>query len=253
MLKFLFWALVAANAGVLAYGQGYLGQPAGSEREPARVTRQLDPDKLVQLSAVDAKAAVDVAEAEAAAAAPVAAAPAPVPAPPPVPAPAPAPASAPAAPSLVACVQTGPFNTSDARRFESRIAALNLGARETRIDVPFQDITSHLVYLPPAGGREGAQKRIADLKEHGVENFFIMQGDTPLRYAVSLGVFKTDGAAQKLVAELQKKGVRGVRVLPRGPQGTRPAYQYRGIEPAVRQRLAGIADNFSGGELRDCD
>lgn len=243
MLKFLFWALLAANAGLLAYGQGYLGQPAGSEREPARMTNQIEPGRLVQLTAVQAKAAVDGA----APAAPPAAAP---PLPPPVAAPVPAPA---AAPELVACVQAGPLGTAEARRFESRLAALALGARQTRIDVPFQEVTNRLVYLPPDGGREGAQKRVADLKERGVDNYFIMQGDTPLRHAVSLGVFKTEGAAQKLVAELQKKGVRGVRVLARGPQGTRPAFQFRGIEPAVRQQLAAIAGETGGGKLRDCE
>lgn len=245
MLKFLFWTLLAANAGLLAYGQGYLGQPAGSEREPARLTKQIEPARLVQLTAVEAKAAVDgmAPEAPATPAAPVAE----PPAPPPVAA-APAPAA-----DQIACVQAGPLGTAEARRFETRVASLDLGARQTRIDVPFQEITNRLVYLPPEGGREGAQKRVADLKERGVENYFIMQGDTALRHAVSLGVFKTEGAAQKLVAELQKKGVRGVRVLARGPQGTRPAFQFRGLEPEQRTRLAGIADNVEGGALRACD
>lgn len=241
MLKFLFWGLLAANAGLLAYGQGYLGQPAGSEREPARLTNQIEPGRLVQLTAVQAKAAADGA------------APAPAPAeapPPPPPIAAPAPAIA---PELVACVQAGPLGTGEARRFASRLDSLALGSRQTRIDVPFQEITNRLVYLPPDGGREGAQRRVADLKERGVDNYFIMQGDTPLRYAVSLGVFKTEGAAQKLVAELQKKGVRGVRVLARGPQGTRPAFQFRGIEPAVRDQLAAIARETGGGRLRDCE
>lgn len=242
MLKFLFWALLAANAGLLAYGQGYLGQPAGSEREPARLKNQIDPGRLVQLSAIEAKAAADGAA--------LAAAPADAPPPPPAVAPAPAPA---VAPELVACVQAGPLGTADARRFEARIKGLDLGARQTRVDVPFQEITNRLVYLPPEGGREGAQKRVADLKERGVDNYFVMQGDTPLRHAVSLGVFKTEGAAQKLVAELQKKGVRGVRVLPRGPQGTRPAFQFRGIEPELRQQLAAIAGETGAGKLRDCE
>lgn len=242
MLKFVFWALLAANALLLAYGQGYLGQPGGAEREPARLKNQLAPERMTQLTAVQAKGVVDVADAALLA---------------PAPAPAPAEPAAPAAPvaatpDLIACVQAGPFSTADARRFETRIASLDLAARQSRIEVPFQEVTSRLVYLPPNGGREGAQRRVAELKERGVENFFIMQGDNPLRYAISLGVFKTDGAAQKLVDQLQRQGVRGVRVLPRGPQGTRPAFQYRAIEPALRTQLAGIVDNYSGAELGDC-
>jgi len=114
-------------------------------------------------------------------------------------------------------------------------------------------VTSRLVYLPPNGGREGAQRRTAELKERGVENFYIMQGDSPLRWAISLGVFKTDSAAQKLVDQLQRQGVRGVRILPRGPQVVRIAYQYRTIAPVARTRLAGIADNYAGAGVRSCD
>lgn len=249
MLKFVFWALLAANAALLAYGQGVLGQAGAGEREPARLKNQLAPERLTQLTAVEAKRALDAAEAAEAAteevAGPQAAA---------IEAPAtPAAAPVPITPELVACVQAGPFSAADARRFESRIATLDLAARQSRVEVPFQEVTSRLVYLPPNGGREGSQRRTAELKERGVENFFIMQGESPLRWAISLGVFKTEGAAQKLVDQLQRQGVRGVRILPRGPQATRFAYQYRAIAPVARTRLAGIAGNYTGAGLRDCD
>ncbi|WP_306391801.1 SPOR domain-containing protein [Telluria beijingensis] len=245
MLKFVFWALLAANAALLAYGQGLLGHAGAGEREPGRLKNQLAPERLTQLTAVQAKQALDAAEAQAAeapdaesgtarppanAAAPVA-----------------------SAPELVACVQAGPFSVSDARRFEARVASLGLGARQARVEVPFQEVSSRLVYLPPSGGREGAQRRAAELKERGVENFYIMQGDSPLRWAISLGVFKTDSAARKLVAQLQRQGVRGVQVLPRGPQVQRPVYQYRAIEPALRTRLAGIAEDYPDAGLRTCE
>lgn len=265
MLKFVFWALVAANTGLFAYSQGYLGQAGAGEREPARLANQLAPERLVPMTAADAQRAVDGA-APAAASAPAeestltssATSPATAPTPTPDTAPPAAPVPAPAAPAppparLVACVQAGPFSAIGARRFEARAARLGLAARQTRIEVPFQEVTSHLVYLPASGGVEGAQKRVADLKERGIDNFFIMQGDSPLRGAISLGVFKTDGAAQKLAADLQRQGVRGVRILPRGPQGTRPAYQYRAIEPALRTQLADLADNYTGASLGNCD
>ena len=36
MLKFIFWSLLAVNAALFAYGQGYLGHFSGNEREPER-------------------------------------------------------------------------------------------------------------------------------------------------------------------------------------------------------------------------
>lgn len=238
MLKFVFWALLGANGVLLAYGQGLLGQPPDAAREPARLKNQLAPERMQQLTPTQARQA-----AQSAAPAPQAE----------VAAPLPEPAPAPVTRDLVACVQAGPFSTADARRFEARVARLGLAPRQSRIEIPFQEVTSRLVYLPPNGGREGAQRRVAELRERGVTNFFIMQNDTsPLRYAISLGVFKSDGAAQKLVADLQRQGVRGVRILPRGPQVTRAGYQYRQIEAAERDRLTGIADNYNGVEVTRC-
>lgn len=249
MLKFVFWALVAANAALFAYREGYLGPAGAEEHEPARLKNQLAGERMVLLTAAEAKAAADSVEEEQPAQAE-----ADTPAPQPEPVAAVAPPAPPApAPQLVACVQAGPFSTADARRFESRVNRLNLDARPSRVETPFQEVTSRLVYLPPNGGREGAQRRAAELKERGVSNFFIMQGDSPLRYAISLGVFKTEGAAQKLAADLGRQGVRGVRILPRGPQTTRTAFQYRRIDAAARTRIAGIADDFSGAAVRNCD
>jgi len=240
VLKFVFWALLGANGVLLAYGQGLLGQPGDGAREPARLKNQLAPERMQQLTPTQARQA-----AASAAPQPQAEVAAPMPEPAPVP--------VPVARDLVACVQAGPFSTADARRFEARVARLGLTPRQSRIEIPYQEVTSRLVYLPPNGGREGAQRRVAELRERGVTNFFIMQNDTsPLRYAISLGVFKSDGAAQKLVADLQRQGVRGVRILPRGPQVTRAGYQYRQIDAGERDRLTGIADNYNGVEVTRC-
>lgn len=252
MLKFVFWALVAVNAALFAYREGYLGQAGAEDHEPLRLKNQLASERLVLLTDSEAKVAASAKEDVAAEAEPQAETPAATPEPAPEPATAPAAPPAPA-PQLIACVQAGPFSSADARRFESRVNRLNLDARPARVETPFQEVTSRLVYLPPNGGREGAQRRTAELKERGVSNFFIMQGDSPLRYAISLGVFKTEGAAQKLVADLGRQGVRGVRILPRGPQTTRTAFQYRRIDAAARTRIAGIADDFSGAAMRNCD
>ncbi|MFC0251440.1 SPOR domain-containing protein [Massilia consociata] len=240
MLKFVFWALLAVNAVLFAYGRGYLGKVDEAEREPQRLKNQLATERMVMLSAAEARAAADTA----------------APSPPPAEAAEPqpveqAPVPAPVA-ATIACTQAGPFAPGDARRFETRVARLGLGERQARTSVPFQEITSHLVYLPPNGGKEGADRRAAELKEKGVDNFFVMQGDSPLKWAVSLGVFKTEAAAQSLVAALGRQGVRGVRVLPRGPQGTRPAWQFRDLTPDERIGLAGITDDFAGAQLRTC-
>ncbi len=235
-MKFVFWALLAANAGLYAYSQGYLGKVEGGEREPQRLKTQLASERMVMLSAAEARAAAETAAAaEPAPAAQEA---------PPEPAPAPV--------DTIACTQAGSFAAGDARRFENRINRLGFGDRQSRTSVPFQEVTSHLVYLPPNGGKDGADRRVAELKEKNISNFFVMQGEGPMKWAVSLGVFKTDTAAQSLVAALGKQGVRGARVLPRGPQTTRAAWQFRDLTEEERKRIADIADEFAGVQVRAC-
>lgn len=225
MVKFVFWALLAANALLFAYGRGMLGSADGELREPARLTKQLAADKLVLLSGEQAQALAAAAKAGDGAAEEEAEVEE-----------APAPARAPATPAY-ACLETEAFAAPDARRFETRLARLELGARQMRLAVPYQEVTSHLVYLPPNGGKEGAERRVAELRERGISDYFIMQGDSPMRWAVSLGAFKTEASARTLAAELAKKGVQGVRVLPRGPQSNRFAYRFRDIDAPTRARI----------------
>lgn len=228
VLKFVFWVLLALNAVLFAYGRGYLGAPADSGREPARLKNQLALERITLLSEAEAKAAAAGAT------------------PPPA-------ESAPAPATLLACVQAGPFSAGEARRFETRAARLELGQKQSRISVPFQEVSSYMVYLPPAGGKEGTDRRTLELKQRGIENFFVIQGESAMKYAISLGLFKAEAAARTHAATLERQGVRGVRILPRGPQGVRTAYQFRDIGLEVRSRIADIAKDFAGVRLGDCE
>lgn len=256
MLKFVFWILVALNALVFAFGQGYLGKFKGNEREPARMQHQLAAEKLTLLpmppGAVPASAPAGTTDsapgtpaAPAASAASTASTASTAPA---------APAAAPASPAapLLACTEVGSFSAGAARRFETRLARLDLGEHQSRVEVQEQDVKSYLVHIPPLGSKEAAERKTAELRERGVTNSFIMSGDSPLKWAISLGVFKSEAMAQTLVAALNKQGVHSARIFPRGPQVTRFAYQFRGIDAATRAKIAGIADAFDSAQVKSC-
>ncbi|QNA87848.1 SPOR domain-containing protein [Massilia sp. Dwa41.01b] len=138
------------------------------------------------------------------------------------------------------------------RRFETRLAPLDLGTRQTRLTVPFQEVTSYMVYLPSQGSKEAADRRVAQLQEQGVTSFFVVQGDSPMKWAISLGVFKSDAAAHAEVANLAKKGVQGVRILPRGPQTQRFAYRFRGIDTGIRASIVEAGRNMPAAVLHIC-
>ena len=246
MLRFVFWSLLFLNAIVFAYAKGLLGTNTASDEERARIKPQLEAARLTLLTNEQAEAArVTPASASTAeASAPAAAEPAPAAAA------APAQAAAPARP--LACIDVGTFSSGEARRFEARLASLDLGERQSRQAVQAQDVTSYLVNIPPQPSKEAADRKAAELRELGVTNFFIMQGDSPLRWAISLGVFKTESGAQTLLAQLNKQGVHSARITPRGPQATRYTYRFRDLEEPARARIVTVADAVSAAEVKNC-
>jgi hypothetical protein len=248
VLRFAFWSLLFLNAALFAYAQGYFGTNRGNEEERARIKPQLEPGKLRILSSEQAGAVAKLAPA--ASSKPAAAASPPAVAVPPAPTPAPTAAAQGAA--ALACIDVGTFSAGESRRFESRLAALDLGERQSREAVPAQDVTSYLVNVPPQGGKDAADRKAAELRSLGITNFFIMQGESPLKWAISLGVFKTETGAQNLLAQLNKQGVHSARITPRGPATTRYTYRFRDVEAGTRDRIVAVAEAVSAAETRVC-
>ena len=251
MLRLAFWSLLFLNAALFAYAQGLLGTSKSTEHEPARLKRQFNTAKMTLLTREQADAAAKAAtppsgEAAADAASAAASAPATVAANTVTPVAAPAPAPA------FACTEIGPLDAADARRFEARLAALDLGDRQSRQTVQAQDVTSWLVHIPSQGSKEAADRKAAELRDLGVTNFYVMQGDSPLKYAISLGVFKTESGAQALLAQLGKQGVHTARIAPRGPQTVHYVYRVRGLDAATRKRIEGYAERYDGAEIKSC-
>ena len=230
MLKFVFWLLAAINLLVLAIGQGYLGSFRTETREPARLKNQLHAEKITLLTQAQATAPAEAA----------------------TPAAAPAPAAPAPAPQVFACTEVGNFVLADARKFEARLEPLDLGERQSRRNVAGQDISSYMVFIPPQGNKEGADRKAGELKQLGVTNYFIMGEGSPQRWGISLGVFKSETSAQSHLASLQKQGVHSARVAPRYSSSKQLAYQFRNLDAATRARLAEITKQFDEQELRSC-
>jgi hypothetical protein len=224
VLKFALWSLLALNAVLFVYSQGAFGR--GEEHEPARLNKQLNGGALRLVPAPVAASVAPAAEA-----APV--------------------ALVQAAPAI-ACLEIGTFGAADGRRFESRLASLQLGERMKRLAVGGTDPTSFIVYIPPQANKEGADKKAGELKNLGVTNFFIMNDASPMKYAISLGVFKSESSAQTLLATLGKQGVHSARMAPRGGTPARLAYQFRGIDGAQKGKIDDLAGDFQELDIKAC-
>jgi len=104
----------------------------------------------------------------------------------------------------------------------------------------------------PQGGRQGAQKKAAELKALGVDDYFILQDEGQLRFALSLGVFKTQAAAASRLAALRAKGVKTGQVGPRDTRVQKVYFQVRQVDEALAAKLAEIAQPFTAAEVRPC-
>lgn len=74
--------------------------------------------------------------------------------------------------------------------------------------------TSFMVYLSPAASQADAQRRLADLRRAGVVDVYLIP-DGPLRFGISLGVFRQEEGARALAARLAGQGVSDAVVAPR--------------------------------------
>ena len=86
----------------------------------------------------------------------------------------------------------------------------------------------------------------------GVEDFFVLQEDPKFRFAISLGIFKTEEAAQARLAELRKKGVRTARVGPKETSVHKVYFTVREVPEELASRLNELRQGFPGSELKDC-
>ena len=112
-----------------------------------------------------------------------------------------------------ACLEWGPFDAGDRKLVEPQLAALQLG---NRLATRESGNGSFWVYIPPLKSKDEADRKAAELKGLGVNDFFVIGAEGPWQWALSLGVFRSDEAARTQLARLREKGVRSAQSGPRG-------------------------------------
>ncbi len=257
--RFLIILLILINLLVLAAWQGWMGQ-GGDQGEPQRLTNQLHPDKIELLAerpAAAPPAPVPVPDVAPSADVPVSESAADSLEPPAVEvvrtdASAPVPASeVPAMPAEQADTVNTPL-PADAppaciafAGLSDEQSALLMGDAQTRVgfdakDFPSVDVTSWWVHIPSQGSREGATRKLAELRSQGVKDLFMVGEKGAHPYAISLGLFKSAESAAEQQRRLEKKGVIGIAIEERGPASHRVEVR------APAEMLTGWASDWSG-------
>jgi hypothetical protein len=219
-MRALFLLLLGANIALFAWSQYWATAESASDREPLR--RQVSPEKIRVLAGKDLaglpaatrpRAIVDGAAAR-------------------------------------ACLEWGGFAVAEAPRAEQALAPLSLGERLAQSRR--EETAGWWVFFAPQGSRAGAQKKVAELKGLGIDEYFVVQEEGRMQWAVSLGVFSTEEAARNRLEALRAKGVRTALIGERETRVTKVWFQARGLDAVLQAKLRDLAQGFPGTDLRDC-
>lgn len=220
-MRVMFLLLVLANLGFFAWAR-FLGTD-GELRDPRPLQRQVAAEQIRILSARELGAMTPVKPE----------------------APKPAADAEPRA-----CIEWGSFTVTDAPRAEKALEPLALGTRLAQRRT--EEVAGWWVYLAPQGNRPTATKKALELKAIGIDDYFVVLEEGRWRWAISLGVFKTEEAANSRLAMLRSKGVRTALLGQRETQVQKVLFQVRGADTALAERLGELAQAFPGSELKDC-
>ena len=224
-MRTLALIFVLANVAFFAWSR-YVGAPEGAG-DPLPLKRQIEPDKLRVVT------------------------PGEVSAPAPAPAPAPRAAAAPAASPVAAkCVEWGSFTIADAPRAEKALEPFALGPRLAQRRT--EESAGWWVFIPPQPNRASALKKAAELKALAVDDYFIVQEEGPNRWALSLGVFRTEDAAQARLSALRNQGVRSAQLGARETTVPKVWLQVKDVDAPLAARLKDVARTIDGSDLREC-
>ena len=214
-MRILFLLVLLVNALFFAWSR-YVAPPEAAA-DPAPLGRQIEPQKLKVIAPSDLP--------------PVAARPAP-------------------SPIVLKCLEWGSFTLADATQAQAALEPLQLGPRLAQRRT--EETAGWWVFIPPQGSRPAAQKKAAELKALDVDDYFVVQDDGPFRWALSLGVFRSEEAAQARLSALRAQGVRSAQLGSRDTTVSKVWLQVKAVDAGLYARLKEVARGVEGSELREC-
>ena len=232
MLRMLVLALALANAGYYAWTEGWLdtfiGTRANAEREPERLTRQVQPESVQILPSSSANLGAAPATTTA---------------------PTPAPAAVSAATEPLACLEAGPFSAAElAAATSAAQAALPSGAWA---DVKTEKPGAWLVYMGRYGDRELLAKKKEELGRIKLA-FEDVRNAPSLEPGLSLGRYDNRAAAEKGLAQFALRGVHSAKVVELSPGSTTHLLRVDKADAALVALLTGLRSEGLGKGFVPC-
>jgi hypothetical protein len=150
------------------------------------------------------------------------------------------------------CVEWGPLSDSDKARALSSLEPLDLTRliSQKKVEV----VTNYWVFIPPAANRAAADRRMAELKDSGVKDLLLIDSG-PQRFAISLGAFQTEAAAQARLDALAPQGVKTAKIGARAQAIVQTDLVVRDPPAPAVARLKELQAGFPGTDIKigSCD
>ena len=147
-----------------------------------------------------------------------------------------------------ACRMVDKLAAADAQELQKRIA--DTGGDMLASIEPIDDAASFWVNIPALANKAIADKKVGELKLLGVSDFHVMQSEGG--FAISLGLFPSEAAANEFLQGLIKKGVKSARVEARPKSAALMRLQIRGPADRLTQRLPALLSGVVGASTVDC-
>lgn len=153
-------------------------------------------------------------------------------------------------PPPAVCYEWGSFAAQDAARAKEALDRLALEVTAQK-HTP-QEAIRYWVYIPPLKTPEAAQAKAAEIRQLGIEEIFIIQ-EPKWRNAISLGVFRDEGLANKYLEELRGRGVKSAIKGQRNHDGEQTGYLIKNMTPAQQEEINKLKTEFFGSDLKQVE
>ncbi len=147
------------------------------------------------------------------------------------------------------CMEWGDFSGADFERASKALASLQLESKLSQRQI--EHTIGYWVYIPPLKDKAATNQKVAQLKARGVKEYFVVQDAGPWLNAISLGVFKTQEAAQNFLNELHTKNVRSAQVGERASKLKATIFVLNELDDATVIKLTTMQKDFAGSELKN--
>jgi hypothetical protein len=145
------------------------------------------------------------------------------------------------------CLEWGAFTDVERPTALAALESLQPGRQlsQRRID----GAPSFWVFIPAMPTRQAAEKKVGELRALGLTDYYILN-DGPQKNAISLGIFKTEEAANNYHQSIRPRGVNSARVGPRAQGISQTTLILRDPQPGQAERIQQLKNDFPGTEVR---